>query len=236
MLLMLDNKVVRTFSHRIICAIFSSIRSNPTTVWCRPILDSTLSRSMLAHHQTETNTMSAIVNNRIQIRIADCWVKQRGKNSPENDGESIFFSFSVLFPVHLVDAICSSFTKWTLLVFGMCTDKWQCTLAHDGQRLAMPSKIETFVRPLQAKRNPVSAIWCGADRFVRSVYTIAFAKQLKMNFSIILFGDCVNARRTQLTPSTMRKRQCIQTGKKMRTKRGNERTHGKKWKRSERWL
>lgn len=146
-----------------------------------------------------------------------------------------FFSFTALFPVHLVDAICSSFTKWTLIVFGMrmYTDKWQHTLTYDGSDWQCRRKLKHLFA--HSKRNVIQSRQSGVARyrFMRSVYTIAFAKQLKMNFSIILFGDCVNARRTQLTPSTMRKRQCIHTKKKkremkLRMKRGNERPHANK--------
>lgn len=85
----------------------------------------------------------------------------------------------------------------------------------DGRRCCR--KLKHLFAHSTPKHNPVSAIWYYdgewhgmAYRFMRSVYTVhahahtAFAKQLKMNFSIILFGDCVNARRTQLTPSNTR--------------------------------
>lgn len=175
------------------------------------ILESILSPSVLANRQTETNPLSAIYRQQqnSHSHCRHCWLKQQREKMHENAGESIFFRFSALFLVHLLDAIYFSFSKWTFSIRCMpygCmysrtiyrqtvvwtqhehTDmRWQC--------LTKLSKIETFVHPLQMKRNPVSLgnlVWCGIASYSRSVYTIALAKQLKMNFSIISFGDCVN--------------------------------------------
>lgn len=122
-----------------------------------------------------------------------------------------FLSSSALFLVHLLDAIYSSFAKWTFSIrcaSGVCVQTtrstehstlWRCRkLKH-----LFAHSMRNIIQSRQFSDGMVSFYAVG-------VHNTASAKQLKMNFSIILFGDCVNVRRTRLTPSTTLSRPRIQ--------------------------